>query len=58
MKISEQLAQGRSLPRASWGTLDPRTQIVPAQKGGRAPYHRKPRRQADRNYREEAHRYE
>lgn len=47
MKVSEKLAQGRSLPRGTWHGVDPRTKVVPARKGQSAPYRRHDRRRRD-----------
>lgn len=47
MRVSEKIAQGAVLPRGSWHGVDPRTQVVPAKKGRKAPYRRQPRRKQD-----------
>ncbi len=44
MKVSEKVEQGQSLPRGSWHGVDPRTKVVPAKKGQKAPYSRQSRR--------------
>ncbi len=44
MRTHDYLRQGGTLPRGSWRGTDPRTKVVPAKKGQKAPYRRQPRR--------------
>lgn len=47
MRVSEKLARGATLPQGSWHGVNPRTQVVPAKKGRKAPYRRQPRRKRE-----------
>lgn len=44
--LADYLAAGHALPRATWGTVDPRPRVVPPEKG-RGAYRRQPRRRQD-----------
>ncbi|PSR31232.1 MAG: hypothetical protein C7B46_17080 [Sulfobacillus benefaciens] len=48
VKISDKLAQGAALPRGDWHGVIPRTQVVPAKNGRKAPYRCRPRRRQGR----------
>ena len=53
MRVSEQLRDGASLPREDWRGMDPRTRVVPAKKGRKAPYQRQARRRRESTWRTE-----
>lgn len=48
MNVSQKVVQGQPLPRGSWRGVDPRTKVVPAKKGTKAPYRRQSRRKGNR----------